>query len=331
MARSVAVLSDVHGVLPALDAALAAPAVAAADLVVVTGDHTWGPDPVGVLDRLVGLGDRAVLVRGNADRELLQMAWGEDVGLSGDPVSVWGAAQLTPAHLRLIEAMPEQVTLDVDGFGPVRFCHATPRDDAEVVLVDTRDARWRTVLRDLPDDVGTVVLGHTHMPFVRLVGGRTVVNSGSVGLPYGRSGAHWAVLADGAVTLGRTPLDPEELVAAVVATSRMPDVEAWAEENLRRPAPYAEAVATFGPRDGRGRESLRRRRADRRADRKEQLRMRDLPVPDPPPEQLQLRAHLEYVLDARRLTYRHEDRHREAVGGGIVSCGWGTTIERGPG
>ena len=64
---SVAVLSDVHGVLPVLDAVLAEPDVAAADLIVVTGDHASGPQPVEVLDRLVGLGDRCVLVRGNAD------------------------------------------------------------------------------------------------------------------------------------------------------------------------------------------------------------------------------------------------------------------------
>lgn len=64
MVASVAVLSDVHGVLPVLEAVLAEPDVAAADLVVVTGDHAAGPQPVQVLDRLLALGDRALLVRG---------------------------------------------------------------------------------------------------------------------------------------------------------------------------------------------------------------------------------------------------------------------------
>ncbi len=53
---TVAVLSDVHGVLPVLDAVLAEPQVAAADLVVVTGDHAAGPQPTAVLDRLAALG-----------------------------------------------------------------------------------------------------------------------------------------------------------------------------------------------------------------------------------------------------------------------------------
>ena len=251
MVSTVAVISDIHGVLPALERVLAEPAVATAELIVVTGDHTWGPQPTEVLDRLVALGERAVLVRGNADRELLQMSRGVDVGLADDPLSVWGAAQLQPEHQRLLDEMPEQVTMDVDGFGPVRFCHATPRDDEEVVLVDSRVERWADVLADLPDEVRTVVCGHTHMPFQRLVAGRLVVNPGSVGLPYGRPGAHWAVLAHGAVTMGRTLIDLRALVAEVAARSALPGVATWAEEHIGRPATDLEALAVFGPRDGR--------------------------------------------------------------------------------
>ncbi len=55
-----AVLSDVHGVLPALEAVLAEPDVREADLIVLTGDIAAGPLPVETLDRLVGLGDRVV-------------------------------------------------------------------------------------------------------------------------------------------------------------------------------------------------------------------------------------------------------------------------------
>ena len=65
MAASVAVLSDIHGVLPALDAVLAEPAVAGADRIVLTGDIAAGPQPTAVLDRLLGLGDRVTWVRGN--------------------------------------------------------------------------------------------------------------------------------------------------------------------------------------------------------------------------------------------------------------------------
>lgn len=251
MVSTVAVLSDIHGVLPALDRVLNEPDVAAADLIVVTGDHTWGPQPAETLDRLAELGDRVVLIRGNADRELLQMSRGLDIGLGDDPLSVWGATQLTSAHQQLIDGMPEHVAVTIDGFGPVLFCHATPRNDEEVVLVDTRLERWEEVLHDVPTEVGTVVCGHTHMPFVRLAHGRLIVNPGSVGLPYGRPGAHWALLANGAVALRRTPTDPDQLIAQVTAGSSLPGVAQWAKDNLRHPASDAEALAVFGPRDGR--------------------------------------------------------------------------------
>lgn len=248
MVSTVAVLSDVHGVMPALERVLTEPAVVDAELIVVTGDHTWGPQPAAVLDRLVSLGERAMLLRGNADRELLQMSRGIDVGLADDPLSVWGAAQLRNEHRNLLDTMPEQITLELDGFGPVRFCHATPRDDEEVVLVDSRLERWGEVLADLPDEIRTVVCGHTHMPFLRLVDGRLVVNPGSVGLPYGRAGAHWMILAGGVVSMGRTLIDPDVLVNEVVAASDFPGIAQWADENLRSPAGDVEALLTFGSR-----------------------------------------------------------------------------------
>jgi diadenosine tetraphosphatase ApaH/serine/threonine PP2A family protein phosphatase len=147
--------------------------------------------------------------------------------------------------------MPSTVTLDIEGFGPVLFCHASPRDDQEVVLVDSRDARWAEVFADLPAEVTTVVLGHTHMPFSRLAQGRLVVNPGSVGLPYGRTGAHWALLAEGRVGLARTPIDLDHLVDATSRATSMPGARRWLESYVLNASSEAEATAEFGPRDGR--------------------------------------------------------------------------------
>jgi putative phosphoesterase len=182
MLKSVAVLSDIHGVLPALEAVLAEPDVHAADAIVLTGDIAAGPQPVEVLDHLNALGDRVVWVRGNADREL--------VALARDPerevafaVSGWAARQLRPDQIELLDRLPHPVTLEIDGFGMVLFCHGSPRDDDEVVLVDTRMSRWSEVLADIDETVTTIVCGHTHMPFVRLANRRLIVNPGSIGMP----------------------------------------------------------------------------------------------------------------------------------------------------
>ena len=248
MVASLAVLSDIHGVLPVLEAVLAEPDVAAADLVVVTGDHAAGPMPVEVLDRLVALGARAVLVRGNADRELVAVARG---GASPYPESVWAAGQLRPDQVALLDGLPHPVRVEVDGFGTVVCCHGTPRDDEEVVLVDTRLERWAEVLADLATTERTVVCGHTHMPFVRLVDRRLVVNPGSIGMPYGRPGGSWALLHDGQVELRHTEVDVEAAVTEVVRRSSYPDRRTWAEEYLGARNSDADALQAFGPRDGR--------------------------------------------------------------------------------
>lgn len=248
MVASVAVLSDIHGVLPVLDAVLAEPDVRAADLIVVTGDHAAGPQPVEVLDGLSALGSRCILVRGNADRELVEIVRG---ATSDHAESVWAAQQLRADQVELLAGLPHPVRLDVDGFGPVVFCHGTPRDDEEVVLVDTRLEKWAEVFQDLPDEVRTIVCGHTHMPFLRLVDRRMVVNPGSIGMPYGRPGGAWALLRGGQVELRHTAVDIAAAAAHVVRESTYPDRQRWAEDYLWAVSSDADALRAFGPRDGR--------------------------------------------------------------------------------
>ncbi len=251
MANQVAVLSDVHGVLPVLEAVLDEPDVADADLIVVSGDHASGPQPVEVLDRLAALGERVLMVCGNADRELVALRRGEEIDIP-DEVTPWAAQQLRADQVELLAGLPHPVTVEIEGFGWVLFCHGTPRDDDEVVLVDTRHEKWQEVLADVPAQVRTVVCGHTHMPFVRLVNRRVVVNPGSIGMPYGHTGGSWALLRDGAVTLRRTLVDIDAAVARVVAESTYPNRQEWADYYLGSRTSDVDALDTFGPRDGRG-------------------------------------------------------------------------------
>jgi putative phosphoesterase len=249
MLTRVAVLSDIHAVLPALEAVLAEPDVASADAIVLTGDLAAGPQPVETLDLLATLGDRAIWVRGNADRELVTVRGGGEMDIP-DPIAPWAAAQLRPDQVDRLTALPLSVTREVAGLGRVVFCHATPRDDEEVVLVDSRLDRWTEVMSTLDDDVAVVVCGHTHMPYVRLAHRRLVVNPGSVGMPYGGAGAHWALLGGG-VTLRRTAFDPDRACARIAAESGYPEAAAWADFYVRSRASDAEALTAFGPRDGR--------------------------------------------------------------------------------
>jgi putative phosphoesterase len=251
MVDRVAVLSDIHGVLPSLEAVLAEPDVEAADQIVLTGDIAAGPQPVETLDLLTSLGERVVWVRGNADRELVHVASG---GKSGYQISDWAGRQLRPDQVDLLAALPHPVTLEIRGFGPVLFCHGSPRSDDEVALVDSSIDRWLEVLAEVDEAVRTVVCGHTHMPFQRLVDRRLVANPGSVGMPYGRPGPHWALLADGVVQLRHTSVDLHALADRIEAGSGFPEATRFADTYLRTAASDAEAIRAFGRFDGRASE-----------------------------------------------------------------------------
>ncbi|QSB14938.1 metallophosphoesterase family protein [Natronosporangium hydrolyticum] len=252
MVTQVAVLSDIHGVLPALEAVLAEPAVQAADEIILTGDIAAGPQPVATLDLLTSLGARATWVRGNADRELVEFARGA-TRRAPDRVSPWAAKQLRADQVALLAALPTAVERVLPGLGRTVFCHATPRDDEEVVLVDSALDRWAEVFGTLDEGVKTVVCGHSHMPFLRLAHGRTVINPGSVGMPYGGAGAHWALLGgDCRVSLRRTALDLDAVCARIAAESGYPRAAEFADTYVRSRFSDADAITAFGPRDGRG-------------------------------------------------------------------------------
>ncbi len=243
----VAVLADIHGHLPALDAVLAdIDAGPPVDAIVLNGDIATGPMPAETLDRLAALGDRAIWVHGNAERELVAAHDGQLGPDLPDEVrlpTAYCGDRITRRHRDLIAELPMTVTLDVTGLGPTLFCHATTRSDTEMVLVDSPVERFRQAYGGTPD---TVVLGHTHMPFDRLADRRRFVNPGSVGMPYGSGpGAYWALLGPD-VSLRCTRYDAAG--AADLFRSAAPDypgLDAFIAENVLTTPSDAEALAVF--------------------------------------------------------------------------------------
>jgi predicted phosphodiesterase len=242
-ARSVAVLADIHGNLPALEAVLGEPDVAAADAVVLLGDIALGPMPGETLDVLAGLGQRAVWVHGNCEREMVTAFDGNQVPGPNGQQAAASAALMSRRHRELLDGLPLTVTVEIDGLGPAVFCHASPRRDDEMLLVDSPMQRWEAALSGLDAGIQTVVCGHTHMQFDRRAAGRRVVNPGSVGMPYGPPGAHWALLGPGA-WLRRTRYDTAA-AAGVIAASRYPGAAEWANEYVLHHYSDTEALAAF--------------------------------------------------------------------------------------
>ena len=237
---SVAVLADIHGNLPALEAVLADVAHTDADLLMICGDVASGPLPIETLDVLRAL-PQARFVRGNADRGLVTAFDGATLPKWPGPAFDWCASQLTREHRDFLASFSEPVSVVVDGVGRVLFCHGSPRSDEEMMTAETPDSRLREFLSGVEADL--VVCGHTHMPFDRVVDGMRIINPGSVGMPYGDPGAFWAMLGPG-VEFRRTDYD-REAAAARIRRSGWPGAEEFAKSNVVAVPSVEEAIAFF--------------------------------------------------------------------------------------
>jgi putative phosphoesterase len=226
----VAALADVHGNAPALRAVLADVAREQVDLIVFCGDLTWGPLPVETLAVVRALEIPARFVRGNADRA---------IGAHLDERGTWLADQHGEERRRLVNGFEEHVVVDVDGLGPTRFVHGSPRSDEECVTPRTPPERVREFMAGVPERV--VVTAHVHVSYDREVDGVRLLGPGSVGRPYeGARGARWALLGPD-VELRRTDYD-HDATAELYRSSGLPGVEDDVR-NLLEPTEREEVIA----------------------------------------------------------------------------------------
>jgi predicted phosphodiesterase len=214
----VAVVSDIHGNLPALEAVLAEVEAEGVDAVVCTGDVLGGPFSADVFDRLAGLG--AQVVRGNADRFVVEGT--DEHGRDWESER----ARLGGERLDAVAAWPLTVELEVDGLGRALFFHAVPTADEPIFTKITPDEDVAELIGE--NDAALCVCGHTHMQFDRqLASGLRVVNAGSVGLPYeGRRGAFWAQLGPD-VQFRHTEYDAEAAVVSLRQAAESWDEDYW--------------------------------------------------------------------------------------------------------
>jgi putative phosphoesterase len=233
----VAALYDIHANLPALEAVLREVEAAEPDRIVVGGDAATGAMNAETLDALMALGDRALFVRGNADRWTVEV-YDDPASVSpeeehpGRRAAAWAAAQIGRRQRDFLASFAPTVELEVEGLGRTLFCHGSPRSDDEAITAVTPEDRLRRLLGGV--EAGVVVCGHTHVQFDRRLGERRLVNAGSVGMPYeGRPGAHWLLLGPD-VDLRRTDYDLEAAIGRLRA-SGWPGVEEFLQHSFLEP------------------------------------------------------------------------------------------------
>ena len=251
----IAALYDIHANLPALEAVLEDVHRIGIDQIVVGGDVVPGPMPREALALLSSLDIPVQFIHGNGELAVVAQIgatepasvtyWGTT---SGEPppdpirgVLRWTADQIRPDYEGVLRSWPKTRRLHVSGLGDILFCHGTPRSETECFTRLTPEALVAPAFEGT--DAAVVMCGHTHMQFDRIISGLRVVNAGSVGMPFGRTGADWALLGPD-VQLRHTSYDLQKGAARIRDTS-YPQAFEFAEQNVLQSPSEAAMLKAF--------------------------------------------------------------------------------------
>jgi putative phosphoesterase len=171
----IALISDVHANLIALAAVLEDMNGRGVERIISAGDVVgYYPYP----NETVALfRERDVLsIQGNHDRAVITANVLSFNPAAGDAVT-WTASQLRPASLAYLRGLPRHLALRIEEVRIAVF-HGKPADDDHYLYED--ECRENLLGQSRSD---LLVLGHTHVPFIKRYPSGTVVNPGSVGQP----------------------------------------------------------------------------------------------------------------------------------------------------
>ncbi len=244
--QKVAIIADIHGNLPALDAVLAEIAEEDIERIVCLGDViALGAQPHEVLARLRAL--VCPVVMGNTDADVLAAdpnasTPGDDSG--NDAYDRWCAAQLTDDDRVYLRSFQPTVSVSLDNGATLLCYHGSPRSFDERITAETSDEVLQEMLAATPAQL--YAGGHTHQQFVRRHRDVLVLNPGTVGfakdtilpsVPIGNPNwAEYAIVAsDGVqfdVSLRRVRFDLDALFAVLDASGIPRDQ--WRRGDWRR-------------------------------------------------------------------------------------------------
>ena len=225
MSTRIAVLSDVHGNLVALEAVRKALKKEKPDVTLIAGDLVMnGPEPGATVDALREMErDGAIIVQGNTDIAVADADFAAAFPWmleSGVPDAIragaeWAHDALDDEQLAWLRRLPAERRVRV-GDDLVLVTHASPGSQTQGF---DRDLDPSTVLERISrTDARVICCGHTHLPAVQEFGWKVIVNDGSAGYTFdGDPTASWAlVTVDGAKPDGEDDEDDGSTVTAEI-------------------------------------------------------------------------------------------------------------------
>jgi predicted phosphodiesterase len=229
----IALVSDVHGNVAALEAALKEIRRQKPDLIAVLGDLVLnGPRPVETLDAIRELASSgALVISGNTDIAVADadyaaaFPWLDEVPVSHRAAAEWAREQLTEDQLEFLRGLPAERRVTLGGELLMLACHASPGSQTAGMPVDLDAAT--TMQYATRTDARVIACGHTHVADMRELGRKLLLNPGSCGYAFdGSPEACWALL---------TANDSEEPQGQLFRTEY--DAQAVAEEVSDRGLP----------------------------------------------------------------------------------------------
>lgn len=178
----IAVVSDIHGNRPALDAVLAEIEREQVDQLVCLGDVAVGPQPGAALDRIAETG--CPVIMGNWDAAFLNglPAMEGELGEKLVQQAEWAAGQLSEAERDVIRGFVPSLELSLGDGLEALFFHGSPSSFDDVIVADTPADELDAFFDGA--GAGVLVGGHTHFQLLRGHRDLVFVNPGSVGLPF---------------------------------------------------------------------------------------------------------------------------------------------------
>ena len=232
----VVVLSDVHGNSVALEAVRAAIRKEKPDLVAVAGDLALnGPDPAGTVDLLRTMeSDGAAIISGNTDVAVADFDYAAAFPWFTDGVpdthraaAEWAHDALGDERIAWLRRLPAERRLSADDGTMILVTHASP--GSQTAGLDQTLDPTVVIERVARTDARVIACGHTHLPEVRDLGWKLIVNAGSAGYVLdGDPTASWARidLVEGEVQaeIRRTEFDALSVANAISARGLVGDV-----------------------------------------------------------------------------------------------------------
>lgn len=229
----IAIISDIHGNLDALQVFFESQAASENfDELWVLGDQVnFGPQPREVLEILRDRAD--IAIQGNHDHAVGfddDSRWTPAFRAMAEATRRHSSAELSDEQKLYLRGLPLTVQVERGG---TRFqlVHATPSDPHYGYLLADAEG-WADELQSVDADV--LLVGHTHTPFIRRIGNKTVVNPGSIGQPRrGKPRPSYAIWQDGVFELRNYDYPIERTVAKLQKLGHPPEVEAELVRILR--------------------------------------------------------------------------------------------------